>query len=392
MKLKQKTQTLVRLFFLLLITGVNAQNTEEGNIQKNKEGNFKSISVKALSGAHLYSGENLNEKVSYGYSAMDIRFAWHPSKDDSWTRDTGFSSYGVGFYTANVGDPQVFGNPTALYGFVNFFLSESGRRNVFEISPALGITYHLQPYNPETNPTQDAIGARMAVYFNLNFGAAYKLTRELDILYGIDFSHYSNGRSFTPNYGLNLFGFNAGMRYNFNQNQKKLDANPYTTNVVPARFDRPKRPDSPKSDFNNSIEIYAAISTVQNEEDKGTDLRYGAWSGVVDYRHYFNRMHGFTAGVDLFFDNSLASIYPETSDRFILAAHAGYDLMFWKLAIRAQVGTYITDDRGKGGFFIRPAIQYNFAKKFYAQFGLKTKNGAAADWLEIGVGWRPFKW
>ncbi len=124
---------------------------------QNDEGRFKSISVKALSGAHIYSGQSLTDKVSYGYSAMDIRFAWHPSKDNAWSRDTGFSSYGFGFYTANVGDPQVFGNPTALYGFVNFFLSKPNRRNVFEISPALGLTYHLQPYDPETNPTQDAL-------------------------------------------------------------------------------------------------------------------------------------------------------------------------------------------------------------------------------------------
>ena len=359
---------------------------------QNDEGRFKSISVKALSGAHLYSGETLSDKVSFGYSAMDIRFAWHPSKDNPWTRDTGFSSYGFGFYTANVGDPQVFGNPTALYGFVNFFLSNPSRRNVFEISPALGLTYHLQPYDPETNPTQDALGARAAVYFNVNFGAAYKFTRELDLLYGIDFTHYSNGRSFTPNYGLNLFGFNAGMRYHFNQEQRKLDPDPYTTNVLPARFNRPERPASEENDFANSIDLYAALGTVQNNEDAGTSTRYGTFSGVIDYRHYFSRMHGFTAGVDFFVDNSLAPSYPDSGDTFLLAAHAGYDFMFWRFAIRAQVGTYITDDRGKGNFFIRPAIQYEISKSVFAQIGLKTKAGAAADWIEFGIGWKPFKW
>jgi hypothetical protein len=381
---KKSTPTFLRFLFLIVLTGLSAQTSDEGK--------FKSISIKGLSGAHIYSGESLNDKVNYGYFAMDVRFAWHPSQDNYWSRDTGFASYGIGFYTANVGDPQVFGNPTALYGFANFFLSKSSRRNVLELSPALGLTYHLEPYNPETNPSQDAIGARMAVYFNVNFGAAYKLTREMDILYGIDFTHYSNGRTFTPNYGLNLFGFNAGMRYNFNQLQKDLDPNPYTTNVVPARFDRPERPATQKNDFSNSIDLYAAIGTVQNDKDRGTKVRYGTFSGVLDYRHYFNRMHGATLGFDLFFDDSLVASYPESGDRFLLAAHAGYDFMFWRLAIRAQLGTYISDPRGKGNFFIRPALQYNISKNFFAQIGLKTKNGAAADWVEFGVGWRPFKW
>ena len=359
---------------------------------QNDEGRFKSISVKALSGAHIYSGQSLTDKVSYGYSAMDIRFAWHPSKDNAWSRDTGFSSYGFGFYTANVGDPQVFGNPTALYGFVNFFLSKPNRRNVFEISPALGLTYHLQPYDPETNPTQDALGARAAVYFNVNFGAAYKFTRELDLLYGIDFTHYSNGRTFTPNYGLNLFGLNVGMRYHFNQEQRKLDPDAFTTNVLPARFNRPERAKSEENDYANSLDLYVALGTVQNEVDAGTSLRYGTFSGVIDYRHYFNRMHGVTAGLDYFVDNSLVQSYPDGGDKFLIAYHAGYDFMFWRLAIRVQGGSYITDDRGKGNFFIRAAIQYEISKSVFAQIGLKTKAGAAADWIEFGIGWKPFKW
>ena len=81
----------------------------------------------------------------------------------------------------------------------------------------------------------------------------------------------------------------------------------------------------------------------------------------------------------------------DTADRFILSAHAGCDYMFWKLAFRAQVGTYISDDRVKKGFFFRSTLQYNFAKNFSAQFGLKTKTGFAVDGLELGFDWRPFK-
>ena len=372
------------LFLLIMTNGLLAQ--------ENQNGNFKSISIRALSGAHLYSGEGLVEKVSYGYGALDLRFAWQTSVDNQWAKDTGFASYGAGFYTASVGDPKIFGNPTAIYGFANFFLSNPNKRNAFEISPALGLTYHLEPYNAETNPLQDAIGSRMAVYFNVNFGAAFHLNRETDLLYGIDFTHYSNGRTFTPNYGLNLFGLNLGMRYHFNREQNKLDPDLYTTNVLPARYKRPERPSTEKNDFRQSIDLYAGIGTVQNYADQGTQIRYGTFSGVLDYRRYFNRMHGFTAGLDLFFDNSLAESYEDVNDRYLLGIHGGYDLMFWKFDIRVQVGTYISNDRGKGGFFLRPALQYEISKGFFAQVGLKTKNGAAADWIEFGVGWKPFKW
>ncbi|MBL7473104.1 acyloxyacyl hydrolase [Robertkochia sediminum] len=357
-----------------------------------QEGRFKSISVKVFSGAHLYSGVDLVEKVNYGYEAVDARFAWHPVKENEWTEDTGFAAYGFGFYSANIGDPQVFGNPNAIYAFANFFLSKPHKRNVLEISPALGLTYNLNAFDAEENPLNDAIGARLAVYFNVNFGGAYKVNRELDVLYGVDFTHFSNGRTFTPNYGLNLIGFNVGMRYHFNQEQRDLDRDPYTTNVVPARFLRPERPPSQKMEFNNSVDVYAAIGTVQNYEDQGTDLRYGAFSGVVDYRKYFNRMHGLTVGLDLFYDGSLAEYYDENSDHYLVGVHAGYDFMFWRFDIRVQLGTYLTDDRGKDFLFIRPALQYEISKSFFAQVGLKTRNGAGADWIEFGLGWKPFRW
>lgn len=376
------------IFFICILSislSVFAQNKPINN-------KFRSFSVQGHSGAHIYSGETLDEELKYGYSAIDLRYAWQPSTDSEWSRDTGYASYGIGFYSGNIGDPQVFGNPNALYGFLNFYLSNPFRRNTLELSPALGLTYNLNPFNPDTNPLNDAIGSRITVYFSLHFGGAYKLNKDIDFLYGIDFTHFSNGRTFMPNYGLNLFGFNLGMRYNFNAFQNKHDANLYTTNVLTSRFQRPVRPKTLKNAYNNSFDIYAAIGSTQNDEDAGTSHRYGNFSGIIDYRHYFNKMHGVSLGLDFFVDGSLLAEYPDPADHFLIGAHAGYDFMFWKLAVRVQMGTYLSDDRGKGRFFLRPAIQYSLSKNMFAQIGLKTSNGAAADWVEFGIGLKPFKW
>ncbi|WP_136481950.1 acyloxyacyl hydrolase [Cognatitamlana onchidii] len=372
------------LVFSVIHTNTFAQNEPIGK--------FRSFSIQGHSGAHIYSGETLDEELQYGYGAIDVRYSWQPSTDTEWARDTGYASYGIGFYSASIGDPQVFGNPNALYGFVNFYLSNPFRRNTLELSPALGLTYNLNPFNPETNPLNDAIGSRISVYFSLHFGGAYKVNRDIDFLYGIDFTHFSNGRTYMPNYGLNLFGFNLGMRYNFNALQNKHDKNLYTTNVLPSRFQRSVRPKSPKNAFGNSMDIYAAIGTTQNDEDAGTSNRYGNFTGSIDYRHYFNKMHGASIGLDFMIDGSLAAEYPDSGDHFLLGAHAGYDFMFWKLDVRVQAGTYLTDSRGKGNFYLRPAIQYELPKNLFAQIGLKTSNGAAADWIEFGIGWKPFKW
>jgi hypothetical protein len=253
------------------------------------------------------------------------------------------------------------------------------------------LTYNLIPYNEENNPTNDAIGAKIAVYLNLNLGAEYKLTRELDLLYGFDFTHFSNGRSFTPNFGLNMYGINVGMRYYNNADQKKINRDLYTQDLLQARFKKPKSRKNTKLN-ENVIDVYLAIGTVQNEEDRGTSNRYATFSGVVDYKHKFSNMHAITGGFDLFYDESLIIEYPEMKDRFMPAIHAGYDFMFGKFTFRLQGGAYLGDDKGKDKTFIRASLQYEISKWMFAQAGLKTKNGSRADWAEFGIGFKPFKW
>ncbi|MDO6473738.1 acyloxyacyl hydrolase [Maribacter sp. 1_MG-2023] len=361
---------------------------------KENFGRFKYIELKGHSGMHIYTGGGLTDEIDSGYSSFDLRFGWQPSNEESWTNPYGFSSYGVGWYSGFVGDPKVFGKPNALFGFINFPLSKYSKRNVMEISPALGLTYNLEPFDAENNPLNDAIGARMAVYFSLHYGGTYRINREMDLIYGIDFTHFSNGRTYQPNYGLNMFGFNLGFRYHYNADQHLVNNDPYTSELLQSRFKRPKSRSRVKNfDKANSFSFHAAIGTVQNDEDAGTSNRYNTFSGVMDYRHKFDEMHGLTTGLDLFYDGSLkGGNTGETSNNYSYGIHVGYDLMFWRMALRVQMGTTLGSENGKNSNFIRPGLQYNINDWLHTQVALKTKNGAVADWVEFGIGITPFKW
>lgn len=353
-------------------------------------GRFRYIELKGHTGYHLYAGELLNDAVSDGFGSVEFRFGWQPNDKEHWSGQYGYASYGLGYYSGFIGDPQVLGKPNAVFGFITFPLTHPSKRNRFEMGPSLGLTYNLEPYDPDTNPENDAIGSPFAVYFNLYFGGAYKATRELDLLYGIDYTHFSNGRMTTPNYGLNMYGLNIGLRYHYNADQRFVNNDPYTNELLPARFKGyPKVPNTKISE--NSLEIYTAIGTVQNEEDKGTSKRYTTFSGVLDYRYKFNNMHGVTAGFDIFYDESLKVDYPETKDQFLYGLHGGYDFMFWRAMVRLQVGAYLGDDKGKLPTYMRAAFRYDFNHWLFAQIGVKTKNTSRADWVEWGIGFRPFK-
>ena len=350
---------------------------------------FRFIEVKSNYGAFLKSDNALGNSgiLDNGYGGITAKLGWQPTDPEGWASRYSYPSYGIGVYVGFLSDVEVFGRPNAVYGFMNFPLSRSDKKNVLTLQPSVGLTYSLNPFDSEENPLNESIGARAAVYFNIDLGFAYKFTRELDILYGIDVSHFSNGSTFLPNNGLNLYGINIGLRYHYNPEERNKDV--FSEDSLPARFRRPDKSPRDKTSY-NYLSLYLAGGFSQRDEDQGTSTLYGTGSVVLDYEHRFNEMHGINGGFDLFWDNRLRNL--ETSERLLSGVHVGYDFMFYKLSIKFQIGTYLSDDRGKGGFFMRPALRYDFNKNIFAQVGLKTLNGGAADYIEYGIGIKPFNW
>ena len=377
------------IFFLTLSCTVFGQT--EYRLQNHSKNKFKYLEIQTQFGSFMKSEGKLNDHglLDHGYGGFILKMGWQPTDPDGWASKYNYPSYGVGFYSGFLSDAEVFGNPNAVYGFIRFPISNIGGKNVFAIEPSLGLTYKLNAYDSETNPLNEAIGARMAVYFNINFGFTYKWTREVDLLYGLDFSHFSNGSTYKPNSGLNLYGINLGLRYHYNRRQLAEKVDIYSDEVFPTRFKRPGR-SAMDLTSGNAISVYLGGGVAQSDEMAGTGSLREVVSAVIDYDHSFNEMHGISAGVDVFYDNRFVD--RNVSDRWMGAVHGGYAFSFYKFDIRMQVGTYIGGQKGKGMFFMRPALRYHISKTVFAQIGLKTLDGGKADYIEYGIGFKPFSW
>jgi hypothetical protein len=383
----------MKLFVFFLLLAPSCILAQEDSV----ENSFRFFDFKIHSGSHLYTGQNLEDVLENGFLSMKLRYGWQTHGKHAWEKALNYPAYGFGWYTGSIGDPDVLGNPNALFGFLQFPLSRH-KRNTFVLEPELGLTYNLKPFDPETNYINDAIGARFAVYINFAFNGIYKLNRELDLTYGFAFTHFSNGRTVWPNFGLNMYGLAFGARYNFNRGQKKMDPDVFTTKVLPARPDLPKASKPGAVDKKNYITFYQAFGTVQNRGDEGTDIRYLTASSVLEYQRKFNELHGVSIGLNGFYDASTGdtTAWPAAANfdtRFFPGVHIGYDLSFWKLLIRVQAGTCFTaaGQEVKGGRFMRPAVRYDFSRKWFGQFGLKSYY-RGADWIEFGFGLKLSNW
>lgn len=370
------------------------KKNEDSIREINSRGRFKIIQAQYHTGGQLYGGDLLNKDLEK-YFAITLKFGWKNSKNDNWGEYFNEPTYGVGLYTGSIGDRDIFGLPHAVYGFMSFPLRKPWRKTQIELTPNLGLTYNLAEYDPIRNPTNDAISSSTSLYFRLEMNFISKLSREMDFLYGIDFFHASNGRLYTPNWGLNMFGINLGVRYYYNREQKFLDPDKYTTNVLPSRY-IPILKKKNELIKKHSINILTAVGNVENyvDEDLETDTskRYWTNSLAIDYVYRYNTMFSFNGGLDYFRDSSLVTKYPNSKDWNIIGIHAGADFNFWRMIIRAQVGTYLTDDRQKDQLFFRPAIMYNINDWLKVSVGLKTRHGFSADWIEWGLTFVPFSW
>lgn len=372
---------------------VLGQHSSEIGQFKNK---YRFVDLRSHFGTYLNSGGKAEDAFKKSYTSFELRLGWQTDKEDGWQSRYLYPTYGVGTYIGFLNGAALFGDPAALYVFVDFPLSRQ-KRNTPNLSVNFGLSYRLNPYKLSSNPQLDTIGSRLGIYFCLNLNWVYKLNRQTDLLYGIDLTHFSNGRTVTPSFGMNMFAVNLGLRYNFNMAKKHADAKSIPHwEILLARPNRVKYNKILKTK-EHVVELYQAFGTVQNKIDAGTSTRYYTSSTILDYAYRFSELGRINAGFDFFIDGSTYAFLGQEensiNNKSYLGIHVGYDFSFSQFTIRFQFGTYLKQGTvNKGNFYMRPALRWEPPNSsFFAQVGLKSLNGIVADWVEYGIGFRLYK-
>ena len=390
---------LITLFCFTTNAQLDLRNWE--NLKKDKNlGEQMFVQYKYHFGNNRHARETSSEYLKSSTSGHELRFGWRTDGSADWEKALNFPLYGVGIYGGNIGDREYLGNPAGVYGFIHFpFLWRP--KHHFNAEIATGLTYDLVSYNAQDNPDNDAIGSSVAVYFNAQVGGDFVISRVFDLTYGVDLTHFSNGRTFTPNFGINIIGVNVGLRYNFNPISRgvKLFDPEYKPTLRPV-LDKSPAGAKPNS---NDINAYIAIGTVVYQVENGRSPRYTTGTSYFEYARRYSHAAGFNLGIDLMYDGSIvenvnrdsariANNEPHTNkDNFFGGFHLGHSLYIQKFSIETQLGVYVIKPVDyKGDWYMRVALKYQFNKRLYAQIGLKTLNGGTADWIEYGIGYKLF--
>ena len=384
----------ITLVLLLSPFSLFAQELGKSNFQIPKDdknyGSFAFVEGVYHYSRYLKNSDNLADIMKNRAHTFELKVGFQTSGEKMREQYWKYPTYGVGFYSASFGPADTLGEPSALYVFLGGPFKRWNRLGFFyEIG--VGISYDFVKYDPITNPRNDIIGSTTNVYLSAKFFLQYRINNRLDATFGLDLTHFSNGNTRTPNMGLNVYGPNISLKYNFNPIRnytRKIDEK-YKPPLRP-EFVKSPRPEVDKSRFIHLFIAAAGKTTSRQIYDGPT---YFAGTVALDYTRQYSHIARYGAGFDFFYDSSIRENFEDTKNvpfknLMQLGVHFGNELLITRIHFITQFGYYLYNRAGKGSWYLRFCVRYLVTEKFGIQGGLKTLNGGAADFIEWGLYFR----
>ncbi|MES2748182.1 MAG: acyloxyacyl hydrolase [Bacteroidota bacterium] len=320
----------------------------------------------------LYHLTGHPEAVMFSFSRQT-----HGAKE--WHSAYNFPDYGGYFLYQNFNNTYL-GESYAVGMHYNFYFLN---RNL-QFKLAQGFAYVTNPYDKENNSKNKALGT--SIVDNTNIGLSYKkenLFHKFGVQAGVLFTHYSNGRTKSPNSGINTYLLSLGINYDVDGDVKNVPDTIYK-----------------KKDFREPLRYNIVLRSGVNESPVIGSGQYPFYhiGFYVDKR--VGRKSAIQLGSELFLTEFFkdyiryrATAYPEenidpTTDYKRVGLFIGHELFVNRISLETQMGYYIYEPyKNDISVYNRVGMKYYFTKKIFAGFTIKT-HLFLAEALEFGVGVR----
>jgi len=354
--------------FLLITIGCFSQNNQD----------TPSLSLTYFKGNVLPHTPDLYHLQGHP-SGLMIDFIKQTHGKSEWHAQYNYPDYGAFFLYQNFNNPYIGSNYSvgALYNF--YFLN----RNL-KLRLSQGVALTTSKYDKVENSKNKAFGSR--VMANTNLGLFYKKENIFDrfgIEAGILFTHYSNGRTKSPNSGVNTYGLNVGVNYNFEL--------PKTNSMDSTLI---------KKDFKEPIKYNFVFRSGVNESSVIGSGQHPFFHIGVYADKRLNRKSAIQFGTEVFLTTSFkdfikykSNAYPEdninpNTDYKRVGVFVGHELFVNRISLEAQIGYYVYDPfKNEISIYDRVGMKYYISNKIFAGFTIKT-HMFLAEALEFGVGVR----
>ena len=325
-------------------------------------------------------------------SNVTIELGRQTDGTSAWHRVYNYPSFGVGFYSGRFEHRKELGEPFAAYGFFSWPFPVAARAQVTS-DVDIGVSWHWNEFDPQTNPTNTALGSDAAYYIGAAASLRFVLDAHSSVYGGARFMHWSNGGTKQPNLGLATIGPYVGVRYNFA---------PQVVRPRPRPEELP--PFAPYWEFvvgagGSQKNITARTNSSLDAVDRRRDFR--AFNITAALQRGFYRFGKAAVGADLTYDGGTGARVDivdhrqvesrvAVGDRFALGLYGGYEHVIARFSILAQLGYQPWrgfDDEDYPPFYQRYGSRFYVTRHLWGTFAVRTVKGRRANFVEFGAGY-----
>ncbi len=354
----------ISLIFIL----INTYNQSKDNFKE-----YLIISGKYVHGIIMPHHSHISYMINDFSRGGEISITKKAKGNKRWHALYGYPETGINMYFTSSGNTNVYGYIGSISAYAAFDIIETRHYNM-NINTAIGLAFASKKWDIKFNKENLAIGSTVNAYLMLGISNSISIAKKTKIEAGIQFRHVSNGKTKSPNSGLNFITTSIGIKYmfgNYNISTPSIKRYNFSKNeysfILSAGLKNPQR----------WIDKKCLISTLE-----------------TNYLRQVNEKELWGCGIDIFYDSSITA---EQKDKRIkedpvktisIGIHGTYELKMGKIRFSFQQGFYLFDKyKDKGLLYNRLAIKYPVNKFLIAKIGLKS-HYAKADYIEWGIGYR----
>lgn len=344
------------------------------------------IELRSHYGFYLHHHLEL-ERFNAHFPSFEISLQRSTFGRHRWEALYAYPVVGFSVFYSDMGGFTEIGSVVAVYPFINFPLNQDVRNRInFRLGVGLG--YLTNKYDPVTNYRNFAIGSNLNAAASLFFDYQRVLGKRFTFTAATGLTHFSNGSTKTPNFGLNMISAVAGLNYFINQPNPYLELR-YQPILRPFEYDN-------KQWF--SVEVIQSFGTRDMSQQLGK--RYFVTNTAVNITKPLSFKGKAGIGLELTYDGSDKGVLDQRSriegvqfyEKNYELLKPGLSILYEMLLSRTsfvfQFGFHLAGAEKTDGLpYEKLGIKYHFSDQFFGTIAL-TAHGGRADFIGYGVGYR----
>ena len=334
------------------------------------------IEPKIHAGISLPFYEALAYLIQDDIYAFDVSVSFPTYGKDYWEKLYNYPRPGFGYSCWNLGNKEVFGYAHSLYSYINIPLIKHTDKFSLNYQVSFGGAYLTRRFDVNENHLNRAISTHTNVYIRIGIDCKIRLFPRSELIIEAGGTHFSNGKTRSPNYGLNAGSFSLGVNYLIGNNA-----------IIKAE------PEIPRLDhrYIQSVIYSAGLKVYDNLLGK----KYFISSASYNLERFIDNKRKVGLGADFFYDGSISEALasadgtPEKDfDKLIrLGLHASYAIKYKQFSMGMQIGHYLYSKfTVLTMVYSRISVQYMLSDNICANIGIKS-HWAKADNIEWGLGY-----